>query len=244
MSPRESPLGSSTQPSTPAAISPVVLEPELEGTPPRLIRVHGARNNIYCSLVPRVSQSLNKNDCFILDDGTGSLYTWKGKAANMFAKSECTDVAMALNQAYYGGKAKIISIQQGIETPAFWDLFTTGKGEVAEADSTGVTSVARLFKIPVDTANALVGDFFQVEEGRQQIRLSAVSDSPAYALDTGFEIIVIDAAKDTTTAEPIPEQAFVDSARRYKKERSRPIEVRVSFVRHNPKHPAFFHFVK
>jgi hypothetical protein len=204
--------------------------------------VHGARNNVHCSLVPRVVQSLNKNDCFILDDGSGSIYTWKGKAANMFAKSECSDVAMAINQAWHGGKAKVISIQQGIETPSFWEQLSSGKGEVAEADTTGITSVAKLFKIPLDTANGVVGDFVQVEEGRQQIRLSTVADAAAFALDTGFEIIIMDATKEAN-GESISEQAYVDSARRYKKEKNRPIDVRVSLVRHNPKHALFTHFV-
>lgn len=219
------------------------LEPELPSNTPRLIRVHGARNNIHCSLVPRQASSLNKNDCFVLDDAVGTLYVWKGKSANMFAKSECSDVALAISQASYGGKAKMINIQQGIESAEFWALLTNGKGDIAEADTTGVTAVARLLKLPVDSATpTTTGSAIQIEEGRTQLSPGLLRDSAIYALDTGFEIVVLDSLKDQP--EPLPDQLLIDAARRYKQERKRPIEVRISVVRNNPRHPLIAHFIK
>jgi hypothetical protein len=233
---------SSSLATTSAPPTPVALEAELPITTPRLIRVHGARNNVHCSLVPRLASSMNKSDCYVLDDCNGNLYTWKGKTANMFAKSECSDIATTINQASYGGKSKIVSVQQALEPSTFWDQLLSGKGEIAESDTTGVTSVAKFFTIPIDPTSQTAGDMVLVEEGRTQFRSSLITDSGVIALDTGFEIIICDLNKDSP--EPIPEQTLIDAARRYKRERARPLEVRITLSRGNPKHPLLAHFIK
>jgi len=228
----------------PPAPPPRVLEPELPGTPPRLIRVHGARNNIHCSLVPRFASSLNKSDCFILDDGIGTLFTWKGKSANMFAKSELQDMAVAINMGTYGGKSKLLPVQQALEPTAFWEQLLNGKGEVSETDSTGITSIAKLFSIPVDSTSMTVGDFTLLEEGRVQLKPSSLTKEGVYALDTGFEIVIYDNRKETNE-EPFPDQELIDSARRYKADKSRPLEVRITFIRGDARHhPLLAHFLK
>jgi hypothetical protein len=193
-------------------------------------------------LVPRLAASLNKNDCYVLDDGAGTIYVWKGKTANMFAKSECSDVALAINQASYGGKSKIVLVQQALEPSTFWDQFSTGKGDIAESDTTGVTSLARFFRMAVDTTNGATGELTQIEEGRTQFRPSLLSENGVFVLDTGFEIVILDATKDLP--ELIDEQILIDAARRYKKEKSRPPEVRISLVRNNNRHPLLTHFIK
>lgn len=226
-----------------APLSPIPLEEELPLTTPRLIRVHGARNNVHCSLVPRVASSLNKNDCFILDDAAGTLYTWKGKAANMFAKSECSDLALTINQANYQGKAKIESVQQAFEPTAFWDLLTSGKGDIAEADTTGITSLAKFFTISFEPTSGAIGEMLLAEEGRTQFKPSLLQEHPIFAIDTGFEIVICDLTQKEGT-EPIPDQALIDVARRYKRDKSRPIETRITIVHGNSKQPLLAHFFK
>lgn len=230
----------------------VALAPEPTALVARLVRVHGARNNIHASLVPRLASSLNKNDCFILDNATGVLYTWKGKSANMFAKSECSDVANAVNQATYAGKAQILNVEQTLEPQAFWDALVSGRGDIADADTTGITSLVRFFKLPFDantynspdsTPSSAIGAFSLAEEGKGQMRPSLITSAPITAIDTGFEIIVCDNTKDLQ--EPIPEQLLIDAARRYKRDANRPAEVRISVVRGaNARHPLITHYLK
>lgn len=228
------------------------LEPEPTAPLARLIRVHGARNNIHCSLVPRLASSLNKSDCFILDTGAGVIYTWKGKSANMFAKSECSDIAVAICQAAYHGSAQLITVEHTLEPLKFWESLATGRGEVADSDTTGITSIVKFFQLPLEMVsnendayapNAAIGAFSLVQEGRGQIRASLLSSYPLSALDTGFEIIIYDNTKNMP--EPIPEQQLIDVARRYKKNASRPSEVRITVVRASTsaKHPLITHYV-
>lgn len=232
------------EPSTPTPVPvPAPLEQELPATTPRLIRVHGARNNVHSSLVPRATASLNKNDCFVLDDpNSGTIFVWKGKGANMFAKSECSDLAAAINQANYAGKSRLMNLQQGLETPAFWELLAGGKAEVADADSTGVVSIVRLYHVAVDPSTGTVGELVQVEEGKAQLRPSLLSDAAVAALDTGFEIIILDNLKELP--EPLSEESLVDAARRYKRDKGRPLEVRITVVRSNSRQPLLAYFVK
>lgn len=205
---------------------------------PRLVRVHGARNNIHASLVPRAASSLNKNDCFILDNGTGTIFTWKGKTANMFAKAECSDVANVISQATYAGKAQILVVEQTLEPQAFWDSLVSGRGDIADSDSTGVTSIVHFYKIPFDanvyespdsTPSSALGRFVHVEEGKGQMRPSLLTTTPISALDTGFEIIICDDTKGLN--EPIPEEILIDVGRRYKRDANRPPEVRITVSR-------------
>lgn len=235
-------------------IVPVVeaLPAEPVGPVARLIRVHGARNNIHASLVPRSASSLNKNDCFILDNANGVLYTWKGKSANMFAKSECSDVAAAVNQASYAGKAQVLNVEQTLEPQAFWDALVSGRGDIADSDSTGVTSLVRFFKLPFEantytspdsSPSSAIGAFALAEEGKGQMRPSLLTSAPITAMDTGFEIIICDDTKNLP--EPIPEQDLIDVARRYKREANRPLEVRISVSRGaNARHPLITHYLK
>lgn len=252
--------GATTTPPSPVTVAVPVLEAPLppEPTPPlpRLVRVHGARNNIHTSLVPRTASSLNKNDCYILDNGSGTIFTWKGKSANMFAKSECSDVANAISQATYSGKAQIVPVEHTLEPQAFWDSLTSGRGDIADSDTTGITSLLRFFKLPFDADTyintpensnnapyAVIGPFSLAEEGKQQMRPSLLTSAPICALDTGFEIIICDDTKNLP--EPIPEQLLIDVARRYKRDANRPSEVRITVTRGaSARHPLLTHYLK
>lgn len=162
---------------------------------PRLLRFSGFRNQVTSTWADPKVKSLNKNDCFILDDGKEYLYYWRGKSANMFVRDECQNIFVMLKER--SSSYNVFSIEQGEEHAMFWELLG-GKDTV---------------KDEVEDVATLSHDWIEIDVETNSYQKCEPKIAPNVFLDTGFECCYI-AGEEDPQVKSIIEQYKVDNQRR------------------------------
>jgi hypothetical protein len=115
--------------------------------PTRLLHVKG-RRAVRVLAVPLALASLNSGDVFILDAGL-TLYQWNGAGASRAEKAKGFDISLAIKDEERGGRAAIITLDEGAtgeEAAAFFAaLGWTGAPEaavIASAEAGGADEAA------------------------------------------------------------------------------------------------------
>ncbi|KAJ8342978.1 hypothetical protein SKAU_G00329060 [Synaphobranchus kaupii] len=115
----------------------------------RLYQVKGKRN-IRAREVELSWKSFNKGDCFILDLGE-TILSWVGSQANMFEKQKVREIAMLIRDTDKHGKARIIHVSEGEETPKMLQVLGPMpelKESIPEEDiQADVSNSASLYKV-------------------------------------------------------------------------------------------------
>lgn len=205
---------------------------------PRLIRIHGSRNNISATLVHLSSFSLNKNDCFILDDAQNSLHVWRGKNSNMFVKIESTDLAVIIKDSTYNSNFKIIQVEQGLESPEFWELLGGKKEILDNNDTTSIISIPKI--VLLSKTNEFKIEFKEVAEGINNLKFKFFNSNGLYFVDLGFEIFVLPKSDDLDQIQ----NSFLYIAAIFKKDRPMASEIRSTLITDYKNNRLFNHFVK
>ena len=137
--------------------------------------------------VPLSSKSLNAGDVFILDAGL-SIMLWNGTESNRKEKIKGLEVATSIKDEERGGRATIVAMNQGSETPEFWKLLG-GKGSVAAAvpddAPASKVGVAKLFKVS-DASGKL--ETMPIAEG--ELNREMLDTNDVFLLDNDATIFV------------------------------------------------------
>jgi len=78
---------------------------EVEKHKTRLLHIRGSRG-VRVAEVPVKVESLNHDDCFVLDDGY-ELFQWNGKTASASEKAKALTVTMSIKNELRNGKAMV-----------------------------------------------------------------------------------------------------------------------------------------
>lgn len=154
----------------------------------RLLHVKGRR----FARVKRVEAkhtSLNSGDVFILDAGL-KIYLWNGKESHRLEKAKALDVATNIKNQERGGRAAIISLNDGQDDDDvdFWKaLGASGRVKVADAAAGGddesfeKSSAGKLYQVEDSGSVAAVGG---------ELSKESLTTSGSFILDCETEIYV------------------------------------------------------
>ncbi|GMH43531.1 hypothetical protein BSKO_11453 [Bryopsis sp. KO-2023] len=153
----------------------------------KLLHIRGKRN-VRVAEVPLSADSLNSDDCFVLDDGL-VLYQWNGKSANRAEKSKALDVTLGIKETR-SGKPVILVVEQddgSEEEKAFFnELGVSDPSSVTIAENPKTTAEA-LFAPPT-LFKAADGGFEEV--AKDTLQKSMLTSDGVFVLKTSTKVVV------------------------------------------------------
>lgn len=169
---------------------------------PRLVRFSGFRNQVTSTWVDPRASSLNKDSCFILDDGKENLFYWRGKNSNMFVREECQIIISLIKER--SKTYEVIQLEQGEENSSFWKLLG---GKSKPADLNFEANAHQFIKMNIES------EIYEIVKEKAEIE-NLLNGGSCIALDTGFEIIYIDGNESESSA-------LLNTIAKYKEENNR-----------------------
>lgn len=153
--------------------------------------------------MPIAASSLNKGDCFVLDQ-ISKLYVWCGPEANMFEKKKAGDMATVIRSDERGMKAEIIYPEDASEEiqNEFWELLGGKPAEINPAipDDAPTASEDERLQYKLWHISDDSGEIVTTEVTDRPLKRSHLSDSDSYILEL-YDTVYIWQGKDSSAKE-------------------------------------------
>lgn len=152
----------------------------------RLLHIQGCRKQITAMEVPLAADSLNQNDCFILDHGL-KIYVWQGSSAGIFEKNKAAQLGRAMDDERKG-QAEVITMAEGSDSELPWDELGGKPDSIKEkADEEEQPSgEKKLLKVTADEG----GDIECSEVASGTVTRDMLQSDDVFIFDCGAEVYV------------------------------------------------------